>query len=70
MMRSDRSLPEEGELTTCTWCGARLGQNVMPLQSAKVFCSRGCEIEGNFWLFQEFCSIEFTEPCEGECDSP
>ncbi len=71
-MQSDRYLPDESELSTCTWCGAQLGLNVMPKQSAKIFCSRHCEIEGNCWLFQEFSTIEITHPTqlEGNCDSP
>ena len=59
-MESDRNLPDHDALTVCTWCGAPLGQNVMPKQSAKLFCSRSCEIEGNFWIFQELCAIEIT----------
>lgn len=72
MMLPDPFLPDEGSLTTCTWCGGRLGQNVMPAGIATVFCSRRCEIEGNFWLYQEFCVIEMTHPqsTEGHCDSP
>jgi hypothetical protein len=72
-MLPDPYLPEEGTLTTCTWCGAQLGQNVMPKRSASVFCSRRCEIEANFWLFQEMCAIEIIHPqqsAEGHCDSP
>jgi hypothetical protein len=72
-MQSDRSLPDDGALTTCTWCGARLGQNAMPARSVTVFCSRRCEIEGKCWLYQELYAIEITHPPlspEGHCDSP
>jgi hypothetical protein len=44
----------------------------MPPHSAKVFCSRECEIDGNFWLYQELLMIEITHPqqsAEGACDS-
>jgi hypothetical protein len=34
----------------------------MPTRSASLFCSRRCEIEGNYWLFQELCVIEITRP--------
>jgi endogenous inhibitor of DNA gyrase (YacG/DUF329 family) len=67
-------LPDEGTLTVCTWCGERLGQTVMPRGSAIAFCSRRCEIEANFWLYQEMCVIEITDPLqstrEDPCDSP
>jgi hypothetical protein len=72
-MQSDRYLPDDGTLTTCTRCGAQLGHNSMPEHSASVFCSRKCEIEGNFWLYQELSGIELTHPPEttdGHCDSP
>jgi len=72
-MQCNRHLPDDDKLTTCTWCGAPLGRNVMPAHSAKVFCSRRCEIEGNFWLYQEMCVIEITLPlqqAEEHCDSP
>jgi hypothetical protein len=72
-MQSNRYLPEKSELPACAWCGAPLGQNVMPRASAKVFCSRACEIEGNCWLFRECCVIEVTHPThlsEGDCESP
>jgi len=72
-MQSDRYLPDDGSLTNCTWCGAQLGQNVMPERSASVFCSRPCEIEANFWLYQEMHAIEIMHPShpgEGQCDSP
>jgi len=71
-MQTDRYLSDDSSLTTCTWCGAQLGQNVMPTSSAAVFCSRRCEIEANFWLYQEMCVIEITYPgsTEGHCDSP
>jgi hypothetical protein len=59
-MESDRKLPDHDALNTCTWCGAPLGQNVMPPQSAKLFCSRSCEIEGKLWIFQELSVIEIT----------
>jgi len=46
----------------------------MPRGSAIVFCSRRCEIEANFWLYQEMCVIEITDPLqstrEDPCDSP
>jgi endogenous inhibitor of DNA gyrase (YacG/DUF329 family) len=72
-MEPDQYLPDDGTLTTCTWCGSQLGKNEMPEHSATVFCSRRCEIEGNFWLYQEMCVIEITNPqqsAEGHCDSP
>ncbi len=62
MESDDRHLPDYDALTNCTWCGAPLGQNAMPSQSAKVFCSRSCEIEGNFWVYQELCAIAITNP--------
>jgi endogenous inhibitor of DNA gyrase (YacG/DUF329 family) len=65
-MESDKSLPDDGALTVCTWCGAELGQNVMPAKSAKLFCSRRCEIDGNFWLFSEMCAIEVTLPPQSD----
>jgi endogenous inhibitor of DNA gyrase (YacG/DUF329 family) len=61
-MESDQHLPDYDALTVCTWCGAPLGQNEMPKQSATLFCSRRCQIEGNFWVFQELCAIEITNP--------
>jgi hypothetical protein len=48
--------------TTCAWCGAPLGRNVMPKPIAAVFCSRSCEIEANSWLYLEMCEIEVTLP--------
>jgi hypothetical protein len=71
-MQSDRYLPDDGSLTTCTWCGEQLGQSVMPARSSSVFCSRKCEIEGNFWLYTEMCVIEVTKPqgFSDHCDSP
>lgn len=45
----------------------------MPAKSAIVFCSRRCEIEANFWLYQEMCVIEIThprDPTQDHCDSP
>ncbi len=72
-MIPDPYFPIEAELTVCTWCGEKLGKNEMPKRSAAVFCSRRCEIEANFWLYQEFCVIEITNPlqsAEGHCDSP
>jgi hypothetical protein len=56
----DRS--SDDKLTACAWCGAALGQNVMPRPVAAVFCSRPCEIEANAWLYQEMCAIEVTLP--------
>ena len=51
-------------LTTCLWCNQPLGQkqSFMPRSKAGYFCSRLCEIEANFWLFQELCAIEITHP--------
>jgi hypothetical protein len=72
-MQSDRYLPDDGTLTTCTWCGAELGLNAVSKQSAAVFCSRKCEIEGHYWLYQEMCVIEITNPQQwsgDHCDSP
>jgi hypothetical protein len=34
----------------------------MPRSKAQYFCSRLCEIEASFWLFQELCAIEITHP--------
>jgi hypothetical protein len=67
-MQSDRYRPGNATLITCTWCGAPLGQNMMPARVAAVFCSRPCEIEANFWLFQEMCVIELTHPPEAPKD--
>ena len=62
-MEPDQKPPDDIQaLTVCTWCGEPLGQNVMPAKSAKLFCSRRCEIEGTFWVFQELCAIEITHP--------
>jgi hypothetical protein len=61
-MQTDPYLPGDATPATCVWCGAPLGQNVMPARVAAVFCSRPCEIEANFWLFQEMCVIEITHP--------
>jgi endogenous inhibitor of DNA gyrase (YacG/DUF329 family) len=72
-MQTNRYLPDDGTLTKCTWCGAQLGQNIMPAGAAIVFCSRRCEIEANFWLYQEMCAIEIMHPlqsADGQCDSP
>jgi hypothetical protein len=72
-MLSHPHLPDEGTLTTCTWCGGQLGKNVLPRGCAIVFCSRHCEIEANYWLYQEMCVIEVTHPGtspEADCDSP
>jgi len=75
-MLPDPFLPEPEEpapSTKCTWCGEELGRNVVPARSATVFCTRRCEIEANFWLYQEMCVIEITHPqqsAEGHCDNP
>jgi hypothetical protein len=72
-MLPDSYIHDEEPQTNCTWCGEMLHRNAMPQRSAGVFCSRRCEIEGNFWLFQEMCAIEITHPqqsAEGHCDSP
>jgi hypothetical protein len=61
-MESDRHTPDYDALQVCTWCGAPLGQNAMPPQSSKLFCSRSCEIDGTFWIFQELSAIEVTHP--------
>jgi hypothetical protein len=64
---------EEKKLTSCTWCGGVLGNSVLPARSAIVFCSRRCEIEANYWLYQEMCVIEITRPLRSagdHCDSP
>jgi len=69
-MQPDQKFPDDlGALTCCTWCGEPLGQNVMPARSATLFCSRKCEIEGNFWVFQELCAIEITHPPQSNKDS-
>jgi hypothetical protein len=52
----------DAKLTACSWCGSRLGRNVMPKPVAAVFCSRPCEIEANSWLYLEMCEIEVTLP--------
>lgn len=72
-MSSESELPNEVTLKNCAWCDGTLGANVMPAKSAKVFCSRRCEIEANFWLYQEMCVIEITHPSDPKqdhCDSP
>ena len=49
---------------TCLWCNTALKQKQNAGQRSKVyyFCSRRCEIEANFWLYQELCAIEITHP--------
>jgi endogenous inhibitor of DNA gyrase (YacG/DUF329 family) len=69
-MQSDRYLPDYGTLTTCIWCGAQLGQSVMPNDSASLFCSHRCKIEANYWLYQEMCVIEITHPQQSFEDNP
>jgi endogenous inhibitor of DNA gyrase (YacG/DUF329 family) len=77
-MSSDPLLPgtpfdDEEKLTSCAWCGGMLGQSALPKRTAHVFCSRRCEIEANYWLFQEMCVIEITNPSQStgdHCDSP
>jgi hypothetical protein len=64
-MPSNREQPMNVALTTCLWCYAPLGQqkqSLMPRSKAQYFCSRLCEIEASFWLFQELCAIELTHP--------
>ena len=65
----DQDPTEDGASARCIWCGAPLGQNAMPPHSAQVFCSRRCEIDGNFWLYQELLVIEITHP-QDSADSP
>lgn len=67
-MQSDRYLPEDGSLTSCSWCGEQLGLSPLPPNIATVFCSRRCEIEANFWFYTELCAIEIMrspDPDEG-----
>jgi recombinational DNA repair protein (RecF pathway) len=47
-------------LTHCTWCGTPIAHNTVPAHLANIFCSRHCELEGNFWLLQEMCEIEIN----------
>jgi hypothetical protein len=63
-MPSNRYLPENAALATCLWCNQALGQkqSAMPRSKAHYFCSRLCEIEASFWLFQELCAIEISYP--------
>ena len=67
-MLPDPYLPEEDTPTNCTWCGGKLGQSPLPAHSAIVFCSHQCEIEGNLWLYQEMCVIEFNKPGQSAND--
>jgi hypothetical protein len=63
-MQSNRYQPTNTGLDTCLWCNEPLGQrqSLMPRSKAQYFCSRLCEIEASFWLFQELCAIEITHP--------
>ena len=56
--------PLNTALCTCLWCNSALKQskNAGPKSKVYYFCSRRCEIEANFWLFQELCAIEITHP--------
>jgi hypothetical protein len=65
-------LPEEGSQRSCSWCGDVLGESLLPPEVAALFCSRRCEIEANFWLYQEMCAIEISHPWPRQegCDSP
>jgi hypothetical protein len=58
-MRPNRQSPQAK--TSCIWCSVGLG-SAAPKGRAVGFCSRRCEIEANFWLFQELCAIEITYP--------
>lgn len=67
MMYPNRYSSNEAVLTECLWCRAPLAKigkphGAMPRIKATTFCSRRCEIEANFWLFQELCAIEITHP--------
>jgi hypothetical protein len=65
MMYPNRYSSNEAALADCLWCRAPLGQDATPKNpkmKAQTFCSRRCEIEANFWLFQELCAIEITHP--------
>ena len=70
IMNQDHDHSEDYEaLTGCAWCGDKLGQVTMPERSAAVFCSHRCEIEATFWLYQELCGIELSNPqLSGEDD--
>jgi hypothetical protein len=57
-MRPNRQLPGT---TPCIWCSVGPGKRVAAANQSN-FCSRRCEIEANFWLFQELCEIEITHP--------
>ena len=63
-MQTNRYQPTNTALDTCIWCNEPLGkkQSLMPRSKAQHFCSRLCEIEASFWLFQELCAIEITYP--------
>lgn len=74
-MQPDLYRSADAKPTTCTWCGAPLGHNVMPKPVATVFCSHPCEIEAKAWLYLEMCEIEVTLPTglaadEDEHDTP
>ena len=66
IMQSNRYSPLNTALATCLWCNTALkkSQNAGPKSKVYYFCSRRCEIEANFWLFQELCAIEITYPRE------
>ena len=63
-MQFNRYHSTETALGTCLWCNTALKQskNAGPQSKVCYFCSRRCEIEANFWLFQELCAIEITHP--------
>jgi endogenous inhibitor of DNA gyrase (YacG/DUF329 family) len=78
-MQTNRDLPGDAALTSCTWCGAALDQIAKPAHVAAVFCSQHCEIQANFWLDQEMRLIEIThrlspedlfDGLQDECDMP
>jgi hypothetical protein len=61
-MHPNRHRPRGAEPAPCIWCNVGLGKRTNPRTSPISFCSRRCEIEANFWLFQELCEIEITHP--------
>jgi hypothetical protein len=64
--------PEESPLNHCSWCGDGLSESLLPPEVTAAFCSRRCEIEANFWLYQQMCAIDIPHPWQRPegCDSP
>ena len=59
-MEAESHESAEDLLTHCTWCSTPIAHNTIPAHLANIFCSRRCELAGNFWLLQEMCEIEIN----------